>query len=55
MNPNKINWSEEKEKIKSMPKREALSYIWMYFKIPIIAIVFVLAFGTFLIIRIATG
>ena len=55
MNPNKINWSEEKEKIKSMPKREALSYIWMYFKIPIIAIVFVLAFGTFLIIRIATN
>lgn len=55
MNPNKINWSEEKEKIKTLPKKEALQYIWMYFKIPIIIIVFVLAFGTFLTIRIVTN
>ena len=55
MNPNKINWSEEKEKIKTLPKKEALQYIWMYFKIPIVIIVFVLAFGTFLTIRIVTN
>lgn len=35
--------------------REKWQYIWMYFKIPIIAIVFVLGFGTFLIVRIATN
>ena len=35
--------------------KEKIRYIWMYFKIPIIAIVFVLAFGTFLVIRIATN
>lgn len=55
MNPNKINFAEEKKKIKELPFREAVQYIWMYFKIPIIAIVFVLGFGTFLIIRIATN
>ena len=55
LNPNKIVWSEEKEKIKKLPKKEAMQYIWMYFKIPIIAIVFFLAFGTFLIVRIATN
>lgn len=55
MNPNKINFAEEKKKIKELPPREALQYIWMYFKIPIIAIIFVLGFGTFLIIRIATN
>ena len=55
MKPNKIVWSEEIEKIKRLPRREALQYIWMYFKIPIIAVIFVLAFGTFLIVRIATN
>lgn len=38
-----------------MPLRQAVGYIWTYFKIPVIAIVFVLAFGTFLAIRIATN
>lgn len=55
MNPNKIVWSEEKEKIKSLPFKEKLQYIWEYFKIPIILIVFVLGFGTFLIVRISTN
>ena len=55
MNGNKSVWAEEKEKIKALPLREKWQYIWMYFKIPIIAIVFVLAFGTFLIIRITAN
>ena len=55
MNPNKIVWSEEKAKIKNLPFKEKIRYIWMYFRIPIVAIVFVLGFGTFLIIRIATN
>ncbi len=55
ISPNKIVWSEEKKKIKEMPFKEAVAYIWMYFKIPIIAIVFVLGFGTFLIVRLATN
>lgn len=55
MNPNKIVWAEEKEKIRKMPFKEAAAYIWMYFKIPIIAVIFILAFGTFLIVRITTN
>lgn len=55
MNPNKINWSEEKAKIKELPFKEKIRYIWMYFWIPIVGIIFVLCFGTFLIIRIATN
>lgn len=55
MNPNKIVWSEEKEKLKRLPFKEKIRYIWMYFWIPIVAGVFVLAFGTFLIVRIATN
>ena len=55
LNGNKIVWSEEKEKIKALPFKEKIQYIWMYFWIPIVAIVFVLAFGTFLVIRIATN
>ena len=54
-NPNKIVWSEEMAKIKRLPFKEKLRYIWMYFKIPIIAALFVIGFGTFLIIRIATN
>lgn len=54
-NPNKIVWSEEIAKIKQLPFKEKLRYIWMYFKIPIIAILFAIGFGTFLIIRIATN
>ena len=54
-NPNRIIWSEEKAKIKQLPFKEKLRYIWMYFKIPIIVILFVLGFGTFLIVRIATN
>lgn len=55
LSPNKIVWAEEKEKIRRLPFKEKCQYIWMYFKIPIVAILFVLAFGTFLIIRIATN
>ncbi len=55
MNPNRIVWSEEKEKIKRLPFKEAVRYIWMYFWIPIVAIVLVIGFGTFLIVRIATN
>ncbi len=55
MNPNKIVWSEEKEKLKRLPFKEKLRYIWTYFWIPIVAIVLVLGFGTFLIVRIATN
>ena len=55
MNPNKIVWSEEKEKLKRLPFKEKLRYIWTYFWIPIVAILFVLVFGTFLIVRIATN
>ena len=55
MNPNKIVWSEEKEKLKRLPFKEKLRYIRMYFWIPIVAGVFVLGFGTFLIVRIATN
>ena len=55
MNPNKIVWSEEKAKLKKLPFKEKIRYIWMYFWIPIVAIVFVLCFGTFLIVRIATN
>lgn len=55
MNPNKIVWSEEKEKLKRLPFKEKIRYIQMYFWIPIVAIVFVLVFGTFLIVRIATN
>jgi hypothetical protein len=55
LNPNKINWSEEKAKIKELPFKEKIRYIWMYFWIPIVGIIFVLCFGTFLIIRIATN
>jgi hypothetical protein len=55
LNPNKINWSEEKEKIKSLPPREKVRYIWSYFWIPIVGILFVLIFGTFLVVRIATN
>ena len=55
MNPNKIVWSEEKEKIRQLPFKEKWQYIWMYFRIPIVAILFVLAFGTFLVVRIVTN
>ena len=55
MNPNKIVWSEEKEKLKRLPFKEKLRYIWTYFWIPIVAILFVLIFGTFLIVRISTN
>ena len=55
MNPNRIIWSEEKEKIKRLPFKEKIRYIWTYFWIPIVAIVFVISFGTFLAIRIATN
>lgn len=55
MNPNKIVWSEEKEKLKRLPFKEKIRYIWMYFWIPIVAILFVLIFGTFLIVRISTN
>ena len=54
-NPNKIVWSEEREKIKALPFKEKIQYIWMYFKIPIIIALFVIGFGTFLIVRIATN
>ncbi|WP_405345669.1 hypothetical protein [Ruminococcus sp.] len=55
MNPNKIVWSEEKEKLKRLPFKEKIRYIWTYFWIPIVAILFVLIFGTFLIVRISTN
>ncbi len=55
MNPNKIVWSEEKEKLKRLPFKEKIRYIWTYFWIPIVAILFVLFFGTFLIVRISTN
>ena len=55
MKPNKIVWSEEKEKLKRLPFKEKLRYIWTYFWIPIVAILFVLIFGTFLIVRISTN
>ena len=55
MKPNKIVWSEEKEKLKRLPFKEKIRYIWMYFWIPIVAILFVLIFGTFLIVRISTN
>lgn len=55
MNPNKIIWSEEKEKIKALPFKEKIRYIWTYFWIPIVLIVFVLGFGSFLAVRIATN
>ena len=55
MKPNKIVWSEEKEKLKRLPFKEKLRYIWTYFWIPIVAILFVLVFGTFLIVRISTN
>lgn len=55
MNPNRIIWSEEKEKIKQLQFKEKIRYIWMYFRIPIVAIVFAISFGTFLIVRIATN
>ena len=54
-NPNKIVWSEEWAKIKALPFKEKIQYIWMYFKIPIIIALFVIGFGTFLIVRIATN
>lgn len=54
-NPNKIVWSEELAKLKALPPREKLGYIWMYFKIPIIIILFVLGFGTFLTVRVCTN
>ena len=54
-NPNKIVWSEEWAKIKALPFKEKIQYIWMYFKIPIIVALFVIVFGTFLIVRIATN
>ena len=54
-NPNKIVWSEERAKIKALPFKEKIQYIWMYFKIPIIIALFVIGFGTFLIVRIATN
>lgn len=54
-NPNKIVWSEEWAKIKALPFKEKIQYIWMYFKIPIIVAFFVIGFGTFLIVRIATN
>lgn len=55
MNPNKIIWSEEKEKIKQLSTKEKIRYIWTYFWIPIVAVIFVLGFGTFLAVRIATN
>lgn len=55
MNPNRIVWSEEKEKLKRLPFKEKIRYIWTYFWIPIVAILFVLIFGTFLIVRISTN
>ena len=55
MKPNKIVWSEEKEKLKRLPFKEKIRYIWTYFWIPIVAILFVLIFGTFLIVRISTN
>jgi len=55
LNPNKIVWSEEKEKLKRLSFKEKLRYIWTYFWIPIVAVVFVLGFGTFLTVRIATN
>ena len=54
-NPTKIVWSEERAKIKALPFKEKIQYIWMYFKIPIIVALFVIGFGTFLIVRIATN
>lgn len=47
--------AEEKKKIKEMSFKEAVEYIWMYFKIPIIAFVAVIGIGTFLIVRLATN
>ena len=55
MKPNKIVWSEEKEKLTRLPFKEKIRYIWTYFWIPIVAILFVLIFGTFLIVRISTN
>ncbi|MBQ3418333.1 MAG: hypothetical protein IJH32_10950 [Ruminococcus sp.] len=55
MNPNKLNLAEEKQKIKEMSFKEAVQYIWTYFWIPIVAVVFVLAFGAFMIVRITTN
>lgn len=54
-NPNKSVWAEERAKIKALPFKEKIQYIWMYFKIPIIIALFVIGFGTFLIVRIATN
>lgn len=55
MKPNKIVWAEEKAKLKRLPFKEKIRYIWTYFWIPIVAIVFVIGFGTFLAVRIATN
>ena len=55
MNGTKIVWAEEKEKIKALPFKEKIQYIKMYFWIPIVAILFVLIFGTFLVIRIVNN
>ncbi len=55
LNPNKLDLAEEKKKLREMSFSEAVQYIWMYFKIPIIAVFAVLAIGIFLTVRIATN
>jgi hypothetical protein len=55
LDPNRIVWSEEKEKLKAMTRKEAIQYIWMYFKIPICAVLFVVVFGIYLTFRIMTN
>ena len=55
LSPNRIVWSEEKQKLKNMNRKEAVQYIWDYFKIPIIAVLFVLIFGIYLAFRMMTN
>jgi hypothetical protein len=46
---------EEREKLRRLPFREKIEYIWDYYKLWIIGISFFLIFGTYLLTRIAAG
>ena len=46
---------EELDKLRRLPFREKIEYIWDYYKLWIIGITFFLGFGIFLITRIAAG
>ena len=47
-------FQSEKKKVRELPKKQALAYIWEYYHIWIIAIVAFLAFAIFVIVRLAT-